>query len=454
MDGCHWTDGPDASERKGLLQVDVCGEDSSDSQEWDAQAERTWLPACFYDGGEILWTSHSVGPAIPWLWALNIALIIHSALFFILVLLARSCTSGSSYPAAPVWIVVVAVSLLPLQLLAEYQCLCAVLATFTKDMMQWHPTGARFTVMTVPVPVGVWVLYCMSLSTLFFADLLTDSNFSGTMSFSGAEMCSDQTDKIWGYWWEHSVVGMIGVPPVPLDHLVFICWLLTFLQQVVPCATMVRSDRVAYERSNDGKSKALLTGQQLYNDDVFFELGTAAGLHSITLISTNCRWCHVKRLCQTQPWRVMGYAKPLAEQLTKKFFLSYFLEPAVQLNLQACILAINRYQMGYFALVPALSLGLSMFTTALNLAEMRTFFRLWQELGTIVEKAKQHPDIPKEAVPKLEAGLSLWCHRGIYVGVIFLVAAATLFTAGLTIFGAHQCPHGLITLFGCLHRVS
>lgn len=56
-------------------------------------------------------------------------------------------------------------------------------------------------------------------------------------SLVGAEMCSDQTDKIWGYWWEHSVVGMIGVPPVPLDHLVFICWLLTFLQQVVPCVT-------------------------------------------------------------------------------------------------------------------------------------------------------------------------------------------------------------------------
>lgn len=32
--------------------------------------------------------------------------------------------------------------------------------------------------------------------------------------------------------------------------------------------------------------------------------------------------------------RVMGYAKPLAEQLTKKFFLSYFLETLGWLDLR------------------------------------------------------------------------------------------------------------------------
>ncbi|CAK8988922.1 unnamed protein product [Durusdinium trenchii] len=365
-----------------------------------------------------------------------------------------SCTSGSSYPAAPIWIMIIAVLPLPLQIAAEYKSICTVLPTFTNDMMQWHPSGARFTVMSVPVPVNCWIFYCMILSTVFFADLLTDSNFAGTMSFSGAEMCSDRTDEIWNFWWTHSLMGMTGLPPIRLDHLVFVCWLLTFLQQVVPCATMLRADHMTYALKDDGKSTAIMTGQQLYNDDVFFELGTAAGLKSITQISTNCRWCHVKRLSKSQPWRVMGYAKPLAEQLSKKFFLSYFLEPAVQINLQAYILAINRHQMGYFALVPALSLGLSMFTTALNLAEMLAFFRLWKELQDIVEQAKEHPDMPEEAAPKLEAGLTLWCHRAVFVGLIFIVAAATLFTAGLTVFGAHHCPHGLITVFGCLHAVS
>lgn len=66
---------------------------------------------------------------------------------------------------------------------------------------------------------------------------------------------------------------------------------------------MLRADHMTYALKDDGKSTAIMTGQQLYNDDVFFELGTAAGLKSITQISTNCRWCHVKRLSKSQPWR-------------------------------------------------------------------------------------------------------------------------------------------------------
>ena len=34
-------------------------------------------------------------------------------------------------------------------------------------------------------------------------------------------------------------MGMTGLPPIRLDHLVFVCWLLTFLQQVVPCVAFL-----------------------------------------------------------------------------------------------------------------------------------------------------------------------------------------------------------------------
>lgn len=56
---CRWTGSRDSLECKGLLEVDVCGEVGSESEEEHAEVDRLGLPACLYDGGEILWTSHA-----------------------------------------------------------------------------------------------------------------------------------------------------------------------------------------------------------------------------------------------------------------------------------------------------------------------------------------------------------------------------------------------------------
>ena len=76
---------------------------------------------------------------------------------------------------------------------------------------------------------------------------------------------------------------------------------------------VLRTGPVQFERGDDGFAPAWITGEELYHDDVFFELGEAAGFASVLKLSTKCKCCHIERLAKTnKPWRTLAcQSKPV-----------------------------------------------------------------------------------------------------------------------------------------------
>ena len=78
---------------------------------------------------------------------------------------------------------------------------------------------------------------------------------------------------------------------------------------VVTEVTLIRKETVKYERSDDGKAHSLITGAEIYNDDVVFGLSEAAGFDSFKQMAVNFKVCHIERLVKMgKPWRLQHVA--------------------------------------------------------------------------------------------------------------------------------------------------
>eukprot|EP00435_Cladocopium_sp_Y103_P070302 s995_g35.t1 len=166
-----------------------------------------------------------------------------------------------------------------------------------------------FDISGISVPSTYWVCYCQLVTALDFADVMTDVAYAGSMSFGGADLCSEgNTTALWIHWWRHSAFHFSGIPCVSLDTLSLLALILSLFQTVIPLATVLRKENpdkpVKYARGDDGKAKSCLTGGDLYNDDVFLALGEAAGLESVKQMGVKVKVCNIERLVNMKlEWR-------------------------------------------------------------------------------------------------------------------------------------------------------
>ncbi|CAE7246876.1 unnamed protein product [Symbiodinium sp. CCMP2592] len=430
-------------------QVATEEEDASGQEELEKQV-RSLLPEG-YDAGEVVHVSKAVGPSIPDLWLTNVYILGCTALFFVAVCSTRSCKEGSSYPSVPLWVWCFFLLPLPLQLVTERKAVRLVLRTFVMDLLKYK--GGTFKVMGVAVSTRIWHSYSIVMLLLGLLDIYSDTAFAGILSFGGTDMCSaGQTASLWNYWWKHGVMGYLPVPVPALDMVILFSWSLMLLQQLVPVVSMIRKEQVTYEHGDEGKAISAVTGEQLFNDDVFFELSEAACFHSIVHISTDHATCQMERLVrEKRHWRIMGYGNTLCSRLMKRFLLSYVLENCVQLNLQAYTLAINQYQAKHLAVLPRFSLVIGMVMAAIKAAEIVGFLRNLIPFVTDVAKEAENLEPPKEEQrKKFQSGLALFRRVEIYSVLALLLMVSSLLTACFTLLGVQLCPEGVITLKGCL----
>eukprot|EP00435_Cladocopium_sp_Y103_P059168 s2934_g21.t1 len=336
------------------------------------------IPPCYYDGEAILYFSNEVGPSIPFLWMLNMAMLLH-----------------------------------------EHQALRCALPPYVRDMIKYESYEnalvlKMFDISFFSVPSTYWVCYCLIVTALDFADVITDVAYAGNMSFGGVDFCSKgNTTAIWIHWWRNSAFHFFGIPCIPLDALSLLALILSLFQTVIPLATMLRKESpdkpVSYARGDDGRAKSCLTGSDLYNDDVFFLL-----------------------------WEKLADLNLLKRWVSRN---------GVQLNLQSWVLVINKIQATSTPVMPILSVALSFFMTALKLLEVIKFISIWCRIEEIAKGAS----VPEEKRSDFDAKLSLFRRRGVAVvsAAIFLWLA--LCGVCVTLIGIGRCPSGIQTWHGCLH---
>ena len=417
------------------------------------------IPPCYdYDGEAIDYFSQEVGPSIPLLWMLNVAMLLHVAFFFLITWCFRRCHQSSAYPSKPIWAWAVAIWLLPLRLVAEHFALNCALPPYVRDMLKHesYETALElkmFDISGFSVPSTYWVCYCLILTALDFADVITDVAYAGSMSFGGVDLCSHgNTSALWIHWWHHSAFHFLGIPCISLDTLSLLALILSLFQTVIPLATMLRKGSpdkpVKYERGDDGHAHSCITGGELYNDDVFFALGEAAGLESLKQMAFKVKVCNIERLVNMKKeWRIMGWAEPLSKHFAERFFLSYLLENGIQLNLQSWVLVINKVQAPSMPMMPILSVALSFFMIVLKLLEVRKFIFFWHHIEEIASGAS----VPEEERSKFEAKLLLFRRRGVAVVSATILLFLALCGACVTLSGIGRCPGEIHTWHGCLH---
>ena len=98
-----------------------------------------------------------------------------------------------------------------------------------------------------------------------------------------------------------------------------------------------------------------------------------------------------------------------------------------------------------------LSLALSCFLTTLKFGELMRFIFIWARTEEIAKLAKNdYQPESEEKARKFEAKLRSFRWRAI-VGIgSFVLLALALSTALFTLMGAGRCPHGILTLHGCI----
>merc|ERR1719221_2405056 len=127
-----------------------------------------------------------------------------------------------------------------------------------------------FSVGHVNVPFVAWLTFYGVISQIAFADLGTDSMFTGT-SMRTVE-CDHAVNDIWDKTWRASLLGAIPTPSLWL--LSIGSWSLSLVQIVVPLLRTLRSSdtrcATPHAIGNSGTGPDLCGRGLLHDADVFY----------------------------------------------------------------------------------------------------------------------------------------------------------------------------------------
>jgi len=302
-----------------------------------------------------------------------------------------------------------------------------------------------FKLMGQQVSFPTWLTICGVSSLTNFLDMGTDSIFTATST--GTLTCDGgyELRQMWHAQWAQSLSARLGMPAPDLGKLVLGFWALALLQLVWPLLKSLEvfcpKDPVFY-----GFVSRML-GRFVAYDDVACDLGEACGMTTLQKLQI----IHASAMVEQRAGMVdrqLVYVAPLGDSMASKVFLSWIMENAVQVNLQATLFALTKHtskggdEAITCAQVEALaSIAISIMGTLLKLAEAWDFFKI---VSPVVQAAERWP-LDEDGQARLKAlRRAVWAVR---VGCAVLVAA--LGYAAAKLIGALACEDGLLNLTGC-----
>lgn len=394
-----------------------------------------------------------LGPALMWLRALVVAMVIMQAAFFVLVKLTAVCPEDGDAPTYPWWAWAVSIPCLLLRNYVEWRSLGHFLPCYVKNVRK---AGLKpFKVLGVGVPFLAWAAVYVPYSNLNFCDVGTDSLF--TVIVVKSEECpGNRMAEVWRSTLQQSVFGGLGVQRVALSSVVTATWLISFLQMIYPLIQTVGRGCCKQEELGEiGLDTGLLSCAPMCNKEKFADLSEAAGLatvRSVSITSTHASSCKGPGELDN-PFTVVDYAAGVVRQLLLRFVFTYILENALQLNVQTTVFAIQRsLTKGAITLSQKQtlgSIGITIMLTFLKLAEAKSCF----DFTRLVDRALADYEpaaVDRALADDYRALLRQYRRRkwGIAAASFVLVLALAYATCKLV--AAFVCEGAMFNLTGCV----
>lgn len=422
---------------------------------------KKFLPAWAYQKDVAEYMSWEVGPAVPWL--RKSALLMLATQIGIFTFLASTvvCPDVAGVPHYSIFMWVVALPGLIFRLVAEVFAVSVYVSWYVQSInkaRRKHPELKLFKVMGVSATFIVWLAVSFVFSVLNGIDQMTDTLF--TAMYWKAFRCPANHNMmhIWSQVWQQSLFGKTGLPPLNLGVIIVLSWVTCQLHVLVPFATTIPalSSSVDYSRKSPGFVNSLCTGEKLSHGFVFDELAEANDSASLQSLASNGNFAAIVKEDVFQHAQI-GMAMRFSETMAKRVWLSYIVENAVQVNLQATLFAIFYYVSGQqptAAMYQSLfSIGLGIGLTFLKLLDatvFRSFSRMMEEKnqdkiddGGGLGEGSNGGASGEDRLGKFRRNV-----KCIYVG--FAILTASLLYATLKLFGAFFCEDSLLNLSGCV----
>lgn len=382
--------------------------------------------------------STGVGPVIPWL---RMGAVGHVFLQVAILLWSQHRNNAHS---KWVCVAIVVCASFP-RIFLELWALRHVLPYFSRR--------CEFKVCHLEVPLKMFLAVHFSLSQLSFIDITTDSLFISSAMHILQRRHSEV--EIWRQVWQQSTLCAL---PMPNFWLVSVsCWALSLLQMIVPVLRTVRWSDMQLTTQNKfrdmGASTLIWSNEEVRHAAVLESLADANGMMMLqaTILPT-----YAAKLFSDA-----GFADPqervrrriqanvhLANLICSRVFLSYFLENALQLNIQATIYGISiaasrvtKAEFG-FQTLGHVSFACTIATSFLKLLEVGEFFKVAAISAELASSSREC-----EAAQRHNATIQ---RRVCFVGFACVLLVSSLTYAIIKLVMAHICQDAVWNLNGCV----
>lgn len=379
--------------------------------------------------GFVQYTSCCVGPALPLLALSALATFSLQVTFFEVIHETSQCSEEGALTYSPcVWLLPLPV--LALRMFAEIRAVRHVSIPYCAK--------SQFSLFGSEVAFGKWLAAGLLFSTLNLADVCTDSAFSAT-SLKKLNCQDSGMQETWNTTWEQSIPGLLGVGAPPLSALIFVSWCLSLIQFMVPLMTsfpMPCDEWPSFILGSFGPYRTMMLSDCYYHD-ALFEIADSSGNASLQGLLVP----YIKAQLRSGRFNSISH---ISRQMMTRMLLSYFLENAVQVNVQVTLFALSRYvnkDHPTLQTTNLISLSISIMGSFLKLLEAKDLFNL----GSLTEEL-YGPSVNDEAVQQIY-GRFKW---GLLVarfacGLLIL----SLLYAAVKLIGAFACEDSMLNLTGC-----